>query len=62
MLNRSHYTFVYYCPDIARDILILQLVLYNGLGSHIDTIPPKNLTWYLKVGTNYKHNLDIQSG
>ncbi|KAJ5220984.1 uncharacterized protein N7469_009871 [Penicillium citrinum] len=24
-------------------------LLYNGLGSHIDTIPPKNLTWYLKV-------------
>ncbi|KAJ5089758.1 hypothetical protein N7532_008442 [Penicillium argentinense] len=24
-------------------------LLYNGLGSHIDTIPPKNLTWYFKV-------------
>ncbi|CAI7672142.1 unnamed protein product [Penicillium pancosmium] len=24
-------------------------LLYNGLGSHIDTIPPKNLEWYFKV-------------
>lgn len=37
----------------------LQPVLYNGLGSHIDTIPPKNLEWYFKV-RNHKGRLELE--